>query len=135
MRISDWSSDVCSSDLLVEAGKQILASFPDRLSTYARRRLEAMGVEIMLGKSLEDIDGDTLVIGGHRLRAGTIIWAAGIKASPAAFWLQAECDRSGRVRVAADFSRSEERRVGQECVSTWRSRWPPYLSKKKKKKI
>ncbi|EPR17862.1 FAD-dependent pyridine nucleotide-disulfide oxidoreductase [Sphingobium indicum IP26] len=90
--------------LLVEAGKQILTSFPDGLSTYARRRLEAMGVEIMLGKSLEDIDGDTLVIGGQRLRAGTIIWAAGIKASPAAFWLQAECDRSGRVRVATDFS-------------------------------
>lgn len=90
--------------LLVEAGKQILANFPDELSSYALRRLEAMGVEIMLGKSLEDIDGDTLVIAGQKLRAGTIIWAAGTRASPAVSWVQAECDRSGRVRIAPDFS-------------------------------
>ena len=90
--------------LLVEAGKQILTSFPEELSAYARRRLEAIGVEVMLGQALESIDDDTLVIAGQKLRASTIIWAAGIKASPVASWLRAECDRSGRVRVAGDFS-------------------------------
>ncbi|WP_084694397.1 NAD(P)/FAD-dependent oxidoreductase [Sphingobium sp. YBL2] len=90
--------------LLVEAGDRILASFPRELGIYAQRRLDELGVQIVCGRSVEAIDNESAVIAGERLRAGTIIWAAGIKASPATDWLAAERDRSGRVRVSPDFS-------------------------------
>lgn len=90
--------------LLVEAGDRILASFPEELAKYAMRRLERLGVEIATGQSVSSLDGNTVVIGDRKLRAGTVIWAAGIRASPATSWLNAECDPGGRVRVQPDFS-------------------------------
>src|SRR3546814_3612727 len=83
MRISDWSSDVCSSDLPVDGRSKAIMLIP----ISARRRAIA------------------------RAR-----------------------DQLGSIRVACDIIRSEERRVGKECVSTCRSRWSPYHSKKKTKK-
>src|SRR3546814_14574866 len=102
MRISDWSSDVCSSDLSAD----VLRARPQhRRHRHARRGLE----------------GRPLVRGSRQARDQA----------------QAGCDAEGRPhrarRARCRVTRSEERRVGKECVSTCRSRWSPYHSKKKKR--
>src|SRR6195952_4776348 len=73
--------------VLIEAGPRVLAGFPDDLSAYAQRSLESIGVEVMLGKAVTECSADGVVFGGNRLDTTTIIWAAGVRASPAAEWL------------------------------------------------
>ncbi|MGN6376142.1 MAG: NAD(P)/FAD-dependent oxidoreductase [Sphingomonas sp.] len=90
--------------LLVEAGPRILSTFPDDLVAFARRRLDALGVELWLGKAVEDVDGGGVTIGGQFVPAQTIVWGAGITASPAARWLGVEGDRLGRIPVRADLA-------------------------------
>jgi len=85
--------------VLIEAGPRVLAGFGDDLSTYAQRSLERIGVEVVLGQPVTEIDRDGVVYGGQRLNAKTKIWAAGVRASPAAEWLGAPSDRAGRVQV------------------------------------
>lgn len=85
--------------LLVEGGARILSSFPERLSAVAKRSLEKLGVEVLLGRPVDGIDAEGVLLGGERIRSSTVIWAAGVGASPAAQWLEAEADRSGRVIV------------------------------------
>src|SRR3546814_14797372 len=97
MRISDWSSDVCASDLLVEAG------MPCQTLVPGVERGERRAVEIEAEPAVQD--GAVGNVGdGHPVAA--------------------EIGPSGHAR-------SEERRVGKECVSTCRSRWWPYHNKKK----
>ena len=91
--------------VLIEAGPRVLAGFPDDLSAYAQRSLERLGVEVDAGRA-----GDRMH-GGWRGRmaargceARTIIWAAGVRASPAAEWLGAPADRAGRVMVEPDLT-------------------------------
>jgi NADH:ubiquinone reductase (H+-translocating) len=88
--------------VLVEAGPRLLSSFPESLSVVARRSLEKLGVELRLGAAVTDCDDRAVVGGGERIETGTILWAAGVAASPAASWLDAARDRSGRVKVEAD---------------------------------
>lgn len=90
--------------LLVEAGPRLLAAFPPSLSEAARRALERLGVSVRLASPVTACDADGVVIGEERIPAATVIWAAGVQASPAAGWLGAEADRAGRVKVAPDFS-------------------------------
>jgi len=90
--------------VLVEAGARLLASFPEALSTAARDSLERLHVEVRLGAAVSACDADGVTIGEQRLDAATIVWAAGVAASPAARWLGVEADRVGRVKVAADLS-------------------------------
>lgn len=90
--------------VLIEAGPRVLAGFADELSTYARRSLEGIGVEVVLGEPVTDIDRDGVVYGGKRLNAKTIIWAAGVRASRAAEWLGAPHDRAGRLMVEPDLT-------------------------------
>jgi NADH dehydrogenase len=90
--------------VLIEAGPRVLAGFADDLSAYAQRSLESMGVEVLLGQPVTDCDRDGVVYGGHRLEAKTIIWAAGVRASPAAEWLNAPADRAGRLQVLPDLT-------------------------------
>lgn len=90
--------------LLVEAGPRLLASFPKDLSATAQRSLQKLGVEVRLNARVNDCNADGVLIGDVRIAAGTIIWAAGVQASPAAIWLNAEPDRAGRVKVAPDYS-------------------------------
>jgi len=90
--------------VLVEAGPRLLAGFPEDLGAYARRALEAKGVEVRTDSMVEDIRADGARVGGVWLVAGTIVWGAGIKASPAARWLGVEADRMGRVPVRPDLS-------------------------------
>src|SRR5262245_898413 len=90
--------------ILLEAGPRLLAPFDPALSQAARRSLEQLGVEVRLGAAVTDCDCSGSSIGAERLQTRTIVWAAGVKASPAAAWLGAESDRAGRVRVAKDLS-------------------------------
>lgn len=90
--------------ILVEAGERILAPFPEKLAQYAHRRLEKMGVVVRTGSPVEDITDAAVTIGGETIPARTIVWAAGIRASPAAEWLGVEPDRVGRVPVEANLS-------------------------------
>jgi NADH dehydrogenase len=90
--------------VLVEAGPRVLAGFTEELSTYAQKSLEKLGVEVVLGQPVSDCSPDGVVFGGARLKAGTVIWAAGVQASPAAEWLGAEADQAGRIKVAPDLT-------------------------------
>ena len=72
--------------LLIEAGPRILADFAEELSSYAQRALEGLGVEVILGQPVSECNADGVVFGGHHLDVRTIIWAAGVRASPAAQW-------------------------------------------------
>ena len=90
--------------VLVEAGPRVLTAFPEKLSAAAQRALERLGVEVRLGTPVTQCDADGVTIGEDRLPAATIVWAAGVAASPAARWLNAEHDRAGRVTVGADLT-------------------------------
>ena len=90
--------------LLVQSGPRLLPTFPETLSAAAARALEALGVELLLDRTVEAIDEAGVVVGGKRIAARTVFWAAGVVASPAAKWLQAEADRAGRLKVGPDLS-------------------------------
>jgi len=90
--------------VLVESGPRVLAAFPPVLSDAARKALERLGVEVRLGKPVSLCDADGVAIGDERLAAATIVWGAGVMASAAATWLQAEKDRVGRAMVESDLS-------------------------------
>jgi len=90
--------------VLVEAGPRVLANFRDALSDYARRALERLGVEVVLGRTVTAVDADGVSIGSERLPARTVLWAAGVAASPAAEWLGVPADRAGRTIVAPDLT-------------------------------
>jgi NADH:quinone reductase (non-electrogenic) len=90
--------------VLIEAGPRVLAGFPEDLSAYAQRSLQGLGVEVMLGQAVTDCSADGVMVGGQRLQAKTLIWAAGVRASPAAEWLGAAADRAGRLQVLPDLT-------------------------------
>jgi NADH:ubiquinone reductase (H+-translocating) len=90
--------------VLIEAGPRVLAGFPDDLSAYAQRSLEGLGVEVVLGQAVTECSADGVVYGGKSLQAKTLIWAAGVRASPAAEWLGAPADRAGRLQVLPDLT-------------------------------
>jgi NADH dehydrogenase len=90
--------------VLVEAGPRVLPAFPETLSEAARQSLLRLGVEVRLGTPVTQCDADGVTIGDDRQPAATLIWAAGVAASPAARWLGVEKDRVGRVRVGPDLT-------------------------------
>lgn len=90
--------------MLVEGGPRVLATFPEELSNAAAKSLQKLGVEVCLNAKVTDCNEQGIVIGDELIPVGTIVWAAGVQASPAAQWLGVESDRAGRVKVAADFS-------------------------------
>src|SRR5689334_10081075 len=90
--------------ILVEAAPRVLTPFTEALSDTARRALEQLGVEVRLGAAVTDCSCEGVRLGGDFIPARTIIWAAGVMASPAGRWLGAETDRVGRVKVRADLS-------------------------------
>lgn len=89
----------CVRIILIEAGQRLLSTFPERLSEAARESLVKLGVEVRLGGRVTEIDETGAVVNGELIRSATIIWAAGVMASPAARWLDAPADRAGRVVV------------------------------------
>jgi NADH dehydrogenase len=90
--------------LLVEAAPRILLAFPTSLARKAERALTRLGVEVRTNATVEAIDADGVLIAGKRLPTKTVIWTAGVAASPAGQWLRAEVDRAGRVKVMRDLS-------------------------------
>src|ERR1700749_4082224 len=90
--------------VLIEAGPRVLAGFADDLSAYAQRALESFGVEVVLNQPVTECSADGVVYGGKSLQAKTLIWAAGVRASPAAEWLGAASDRAGRLEVQPDLT-------------------------------
>jgi NADH dehydrogenase len=90
--------------ILIEAGPSLLSSMPADLSSEAKRRLEQLGVDVRLNAPVTSVDAAGVTIGGAAIEARTVIWAAGVAASPAGEWLGAECDRVGRIKVNPDLS-------------------------------
>jgi NADH dehydrogenase len=90
--------------VLIEAGPRVLAGFPEDLSVYAQRSLQGLGVAVELGQAVTECTADEVVYGGRRLASKTIIWAAGVRASPAALWVGAPADRAGRLLVLEDLT-------------------------------
>jgi NADH:ubiquinone reductase (H+-translocating) len=90
--------------LLVEAGSRVLASFTEGLSAYAQHSLEKLGVEVELGHPVTECTEAGVVYGDKMLAAATIIWAAGVQASPAAEWIGVPADRAGRAQVEPDLT-------------------------------
>lgn len=90
--------------LLIEAAPRLLASFPQSLADYAGRELEKLGVTVMLGQPVQSVEPDGVVVAGRKIEAATIIWGAGIEASPGVKMLGVPLDRAGRVAVAPDLS-------------------------------
>jgi NADH dehydrogenase/putative oxidoreductase len=90
--------------LLLQAGPRVLPQFDERLSAFARSSLDALGVEVHTDSRVELIDGNGVVVNGERIVAGTVLWAAGVVASPASAWLGAEADQAGRIKVGPDLS-------------------------------
>ncbi|MCO6393011.1 FAD-dependent oxidoreductase [Aliihoeflea aestuarii] len=86
--------------LLVEAGPRILPAFSENLSAYAKRALERLGVEVLTGEAVTNVSSSDIALGERRIPTRTVIWAAGVEASPAGQWLEAETDKAGRVKVS-----------------------------------
>lgn len=92
------------SIVLIDADTKVLSSFPDTLGAYAHQELTRLGVQVLLNMPIEHIDRTGVVAGGRRLDAGTVIWAAGVVASPVVAWLGMQPGPRGTVGVNPDFS-------------------------------
>lgn len=92
----------CSRVLLVEAGSRLLPTFPNSLSERTAESLRKLGVEIRFGMPVTEIGPNHVRVGSEPIMAYTTVWAAGVQASPAADWLGARADRSGRLIVESD---------------------------------
>ena len=101
----------CSRVVLVEAGPRILPSFPPELSAKAEQSLRDLGVEVLGHAPVSEIARDLVIVGRERIAARTIIWAAGVQASPAAQWLGAEHDRQGRIFIEKDLRVPQHDRI------------------------
>lgn len=93
---------------LVEAGKTILSGFDTSLAAFAHRTLVRCGVEVRLGRPVTGVDEAGVTIGDERIDAATVLWAAGVQASPAAAWLGAAADKAGRVEVTPQLTLADD---------------------------
>lgn len=89
---------------LIEAGSRVLSTFPEDLSVKARLQLERLGVEVITGTGVTHIDALGCTVGDAFIPARTVLWAAGVAASPLGRGLGAQVDRAGRVLVQPDLS-------------------------------
>jgi NADH:ubiquinone reductase (H+-translocating) len=90
--------------VLVDSGPRVLSTFCPSLSAYAKGALEQLGVEVRLGHAVAHCDERGVDVGGARIEADNVFWAAGVQASAAGLWLAAETDRVGRVFVEPDLT-------------------------------
>jgi NADH dehydrogenase len=88
-----------TSILLLEGGPRVLASFAESLSRKATKRLEKIGVKVVTGAKVDQIDAQGVVVAGNRIECATVVWTAGVAASPLVEMLGAKTDRAGRVYV------------------------------------
>ena len=85
--------------VLLEAGARLLPSFPEALSLHAEAALRRLGVDVRVGRTVTRCDAQGVALENEFIEAGTVVWAAGVSASPAARWLGVSGDRAGRVPV------------------------------------
>ncbi len=97
--------------ILVQSAPRILPTFAERLSARAETSLRRLGVEVLIGSRVEHIDAEGVLVSGKRIAARTVLWAAGVVASPAARWVGAIADSAGRIKVDADLSVPEQPNV------------------------
>ena len=90
--------------ILLDMADRVLGTFAEGLSEAAREHLEDLGVEVRLGKGVDKIDDEGVIVGGERIASKTVIWTAGVAPSPAGKWLGVETDRAGRVKVQGDLT-------------------------------
>ena len=118
--------------LLIQSGSRLLPTFPDILSAAAASSLAELGVEILLGNAVEDVTPEGLRLAGAYIPCATIFWAAGVAASPAAAWLGAPADRSGRVETGPDLTAADHANIfaigDTATVKAWRGKPAPGLA-------
>jgi NADH:ubiquinone reductase (H+-translocating) len=90
--------------MLVEGSDRVLPAYPEDLSEKARQQLERLGVTVWLGRMVTGVDAGGVSLGEERISSETVIWAAGVAASPLGATLGVPLDRAGRVRVEPDLS-------------------------------
>ncbi|HEY6347400.1 MAG TPA: NAD(P)/FAD-dependent oxidoreductase [Bryobacteraceae bacterium] len=90
--------------VLLDRAPRVLATFSERLSAAAHKRLEDLGIEVRLGHGVDHVEADGVIVAGERIYSKTVLWTAGVEPSPAGHWLGATTDRAGRVRIQADLS-------------------------------
>jgi NADH:ubiquinone reductase (H+-translocating) len=90
--------------VLVEAGQRILPSFDEKLAARAMRDLESLGVQVWTGAAVTDVTAEGVTIGNEKLAAGTVLWAAGVRAAEIGRTLGVPLDRAGRVTVGSDLT-------------------------------
>jgi NADH:ubiquinone reductase (H+-translocating) len=90
--------------VLVEGSERVLGPYPPDLSEKARLQLERLGVTVWVGRRVTGVDAQGVQLREDRIAARTVMWAAGVAASPLGSMLGAELDRGGRVKVAPDLS-------------------------------
>ncbi len=90
--------------LLIEAGPRVLAAFDEKLSNKALASLHRLGVEVRLNTKVTNVDPHGVSLDGERIEAATVLWGAGVQASPLSRTLGVELDRSGRVKVQSDLT-------------------------------
>jgi NADH:ubiquinone reductase (H+-translocating) len=118
--------------VLIEAGPRVLPAFAPDLSEYAKRALLRLGVEVQLGAAVTDCNARGVVVGGQAIAADVVLWAAGVRASPAAAWLGAPADGAGRVKVAEDLTapgHAEIFVIGDAAtINVWRGKPAPGIA-------
>lgn len=105
--------------ILIEAGNRILNGLSEKLSFAAREALNQMGVEILVKTRVLNIIGNEVILENEKIEAHTIIWAAGVQASPAALWLNVDSESDGRIRVGPDLSVEQHNNIfaiGDTCI-------------------
>jgi len=90
--------------LLYEAAPRVLPSYPENLSAKAQRHLEQLGVKVYTSTLVTGVDADGIIANGQRVPAATVLWSAGVLASPAGRWINSATDESGRIIVNSDLS-------------------------------
>jgi NADH dehydrogenase/putative oxidoreductase len=118
--------------ILVQAAPRLLPSFPECLAAIAQRSLEQLGVEVHLAARVDQIDEMGVAVSGKRIDARTVLWAAGVSASPAAVWLNAPADKAGRIIVDSELrvpGLTNVFAVGDTVASKgWRGEFVPGLA-------
>jgi NADH dehydrogenase len=90
--------------ILIEAGLSILSTFPEMLREAALRDLTRLGVDVRIGKAVTNVGDGRIDLGNESIEAATVIWAAGVAASPVGVTLGVPTDRAGRVIVQPDLT-------------------------------
>jgi NADH dehydrogenase len=85
--------------MLLEGGRRILSSFDEKLSAKAERRLASLGVQVRTGVMVDRVDAQGVLVGGQRIESATVLWTAGVQASPVVRMLGVQIDRTGRACV------------------------------------